>query len=267
MSSTESTANEYEARRAARVERLRARAERKRSEAETTIERAKTMAAVIPFGQPVHVGHYSEGRDRRYRSKIDRTFTRGFEAFAESRELARRAETAESNATISSDDPDAVAKLREKLAEHERQHAALLEANARLRRGASPEDIAPLLDFWPNAASRVRTIMSLGHRTIPLANSSAEARRIRERIAVLERELATSPAAPVTFGAIRVEEGDNRVRIVLPEKPSDASRALLKARGFRWSPTAEAWQRQATDNARRDARQLAQELAAQGEGS
>jgi hypothetical protein len=41
-----------------------------------------------------------------------------------------------------------------------------------------------------------------------------------------------------------------RMRSVLPGKPSEAARALLKSRGFRWSPTAGACQRQATEAGR-----------------
>ena len=45
----------------------------------------------------------------------------------------------------------------------------------------------------------------------------------------------------------------NRLQILFEEKPDAATREELKSNGFRWSPKAEAWQRQLTDNAYRSA--------------
>lgn len=41
-----------------------------------------------------------------------------------------------------------------------------------------------------------------------------------------------------------------RLQIFFDDKPDDQVRALLKANGFRWSPSRGAWQRQLTGNAR-----------------
>jgi len=43
------------------------------------IEGARNMAAGIPFGQPILVGHHSERRDRRYRGRIDAKVRAGVE--------------------------------------------------------------------------------------------------------------------------------------------------------------------------------------------
>lgn len=261
--------NSYEAKRAERIERLRDRADRKRTEAEATLERARQLADVIPMGQPIIADHYSAGRDRRYRAKIDRTFTKGFEAMNESRELERRAAAAEANRVISSDDPDAIAKLQAKLDDIERERERATAINARIRaaqrRGDGWEAHArAMLAAMGVSSALIRAALErdfAGRYGVPayrLTNLAAEARRIRERIAVLECEVTVEP---VTFGAVRVEEADNRVRIITPGKPSAEGRALLKARGFRWAPSVGAWQRQATDNARRDARDVAGQLA------
>ncbi|MEE8059026.1 MAG: DUF3560 domain-containing protein [Pseudomonadales bacterium] len=47
-----------------------------RQESQTVYKRAKDMAPVIPFGQPILVGHHSEHRDRRYRDRIHNTFVK-----------------------------------------------------------------------------------------------------------------------------------------------------------------------------------------------
>ena len=41
----------------------------------------------------------------------------------------------------------------------------------------------------------------------------------------------------------------NRLQIFFDGKPDEATRTELKSNGFRWSPKAEAWQRQLTNNA------------------
>jgi hypothetical protein len=82
------------ARAADRADALAAKAARKGAEATATLDRARDMASIIPFGQPILVGHYSEGKDRRYRAKIDRTFDKGFEALRDAEETERRADVA-----------------------------------------------------------------------------------------------------------------------------------------------------------------------------
>jgi hypothetical protein len=62
-------------------------------------------------------------------------------------------------------------------------------------------------------------------------------------------------AAPVVVGDVRIEEGDNRVRVLFPSKPDEAVRTSLK-RGVRWSPRAGAWQRQASVAAWMEARRI-----------
>lgn len=49
---------------------------------------------------------------------------------------------------------------------------------------------------------------------------------------------------------------DNRLRLIFPDKPDEATRALLKSYGFRWSPHTGAWQRQLTNNARYAVKQI-----------
>ena len=50
------------------------------------------------------------------------------------------------------------------------------------------------------------------------------------------------------FEVVQNEEM-NRLQLLFDEKPSDEKRAILKSRGFRWSPKNQVWQRQLTKNA------------------
>ena len=80
-----------------RAERYEERAGKRSEQASGDYARARQMAEVIPFGQPILTDHYSAGRDRRYRDRIGRTYERAFEGMDEAEELARRAEAAQAN--------------------------------------------------------------------------------------------------------------------------------------------------------------------------
>lgn len=61
-----------------RAERSDSRAEKAEQKSDELYTRAKEMASVIPFGQPILVGHHSENRDRNYRNRIHNTFGKSF---------------------------------------------------------------------------------------------------------------------------------------------------------------------------------------------
>lgn len=82
------------ARSEARQAALLAKADRKSGEAEAAMGAYRQTADMIPLGQPVLVGHHSEGRHRRDLAKMERNFERSMEADAEAREATRRAEAA-----------------------------------------------------------------------------------------------------------------------------------------------------------------------------
>jgi hypothetical protein len=249
--------NSYEQKRAERIERLRARAESKRAAGEAAIDRSRERLSRIPFGQPILVGHHSERRHRSDLAKSDRDMRHGVEAMNEASELERRARAAEQSRAVSSDDPDAVDKLRSKLAEVERGCERMKQANAMIRQGATAAELGAMLGWTEDKAARLLERDFAGRIGFPafaLSNERAEARRIKARIEALEAR-ATAPApAAVEHNGIRIEESDNRVRIVFPAKPDEATRTALKSRGFRWSPTAGAWQRHASNGAWYDAK-------------
>lgn len=93
----------------------------------------------------------------------------------------------------------------------------------------------------------------MGYQHFRLTNNGAEIRRLKKRLEVEQAKAAqaatkTAPAREYdtpTEGRVSYEEhpDDNRVRLIFEGKPADATRATLKAHGFRWSPTNSAWQR------------------------
>lgn len=71
--------NPYEEKQEAKRERLLARSEQVKSEANSLYSNASALAQIIPFGQPILVGHHSERKDRSFRNKLRAKFSRAFE--------------------------------------------------------------------------------------------------------------------------------------------------------------------------------------------
>lgn len=251
--------NEYERKRKARIERLKAAAERKRQEAESRFEQSDRMASVIPMGQPILVGHHSEQADRRYRERIHDHMRKGWELRADAQDLERRAEAAEKNTAISSDDPNAATKLQAKIEQAERKQETWKKINKFVRKddraglaemGLSESTIAEL--FTPDFAGRI------GIPDYQLKNNGANLRRMKQRLAKLEC-LAERESVGYTISALRVEEDAdaNRLRLYFPGKPPSSIRQLLKSRGFRWARSVGAWQRMISNAARYEADYIA----------
>jgi hypothetical protein len=252
------TPNSYEAKKAARIERMRERAARLAAEAASKHAAAKRISDMIPLGQPILVGHHSEGRHRRDLGRIQDGFSKSFELLKESESLARRAERAESSGAISSDDPDAIRKLVMKLEQLERDRTRMLAVNKAVRSNA-PRDALAALGYEGEIIDKFLTGDELGRKGIPsyaLQNTAQEAARLRKRIQELTARKA-APAPPAVQGSgVRVEEADNRVRIIFDAKPAEAIRTALKSAGFRWAPSVGAWQRQASNAAWYEAKRI-----------
>ena len=84
-----------------------------------------------------------------------------------------------------------------------------------------------------------------------LSNNSANIRRMRLRVAELERATELQFKERMV-GDVRVVEDPDTMRIQLhfPGKPSPAVIALLKGHAFRWAPSERAWQRQLNGSGR-----------------
>lgn len=249
--------NSYEMRQAARKQRLLNLAERLEKEGNARYQRARALAAVIPFGQPIIVGHHSEKRDRNYRERIHNTFGKAFEAMSAAREAAARAEMVGTGG-ISSDDPDAVVKLREQLARLEEKHQRMKAVNASHRaykagkanwaEGLNEAEKAHVTSYEPAYSWEPHPIPPYRFQ-----NHGANMRRIQKRIAELEHRAQVVAAAAEINAPLKVTEcgcyrvienlGISRVQLKFPGKPPAAVREVLKSHGFRWAPSEGAWQR------------------------
>lgn len=164
---------------------------------------------------------------------------------------------------ISSYDPQALDKLRVKLAKLVATQERMKAANAAIRlknaekgdaklseMGYTPEEIKSLRE--PDFCGRV------GYPSYLLSNNNANIKRVRDRITTLEKKQAEPAPEGWEFdgGSVVANAEENRLQILFDEKPDEETRAMLKQNGFRWSPRNSAWQRQLTPNAESAARRL-----------
>ena len=187
----------YRERREAKAERLREWADKREAKADAAYARARQLGDAIPFGQPVLVGHHSEGRHRRDLGRIDSAMTQTVEHSRKAEEMRRRADNIEAAAAhaIYSDDDDAVERLRERIAELEAERARIKAYNASCRKAAkaggtgdtsilTDAERADLLSLAKYAPYQLRA--GGAFPAYKLSNLSGNIKRNRDRLAELE---------------------------------------------------------------------------------
>ncbi|MGW8342537.1 DUF3560 domain-containing protein (plasmid) [Xanthomonas axonopodis pv. khayae] len=244
--------NSYEAKLEARRERLLTRAQEANKNADSLHKKARSMAGAIPFGQPILVGHHSESRDRNYRERIHKTFGKAFAETDNAQHYASKA-AAVGTGGISSDDPDAVAKLRKELEAMEASQERMKAANKVIRTKKTPEEREAALISQGFAAGVAADILKpdfcgrVGFPSYALSNNTSNMRRVRLRIDELEKRKASADLERRGDGfTYREDVAENRVMFLFDAKPDQATRTLLKRYGFKWSPSRDGqpWVRQ-----------------------
>ena len=241
--------NDYEEKKERRILSLLDAAERMQAAGQASVTAGDAALSMIPFGQPILIGHHSEKRDRNYRARAVWKIDRGIELQEKAAELRRRAEAAEENDSISSDDPEAIRKIEERISGLEAKQQLWREINKCIRR----KDDAGLIALGVPEAN-VKALHEpdfCGRIGIPdykFSNNSSNIRRLKQRLAVLKHRDAQRQAGQERNeekAGVRMRSSaeTNRTQIFFPGKPPEEIIRELKSNGFRWSPSEGAWQR------------------------
>ena len=156
---------------------------------------------------------------------------------------------------ISASDPQALEKLTEKLQKCEQQQELMKSVNAYWRKTGTclgapgiTEEQATRIDNRIVEARHPWEQQPFASYTI--TNNNAEIKRLKNRIAEITRNQEVGFSGwEFNGGCVEANTGVNRLQVFFDEKPTDQQRALLKANGFKWAPSQDAWQRQLNDNA------------------
>ncbi len=253
---------DYQSRKDARVERLEAKAEKATADSNARYSAAKSEAQHIPFGQPHLVGHHSYSKTMATAKRIHNNYSKSFEAMDKAEHYQNKAASAESNRAINSDDPEAVKKLKDKLASLERSQELMKAANAIIRKANKNPDtdvVKALVDKCDISEDQARKILEpdhtggIGFAQYQLSNNSAEIRRVKKRVEELSKLHASEPLNDSgTFDdgiCWTLYEEDGRVKFNFNGIPKQDVRETLSGSGFKFSRYDKTWVRKITSNA------------------
>ncbi|MES2208497.1 MAG: DUF3560 domain-containing protein [Pseudomonadota bacterium] len=237
--------NAYEERLERKRDRYTSLAAKARQQSDSVYKQARSMSSCIPFGQPILVGHHSERRDRNFRSRIHNTYGKSF-ALSDKASYYEGKAASVGSGGISSDDPEAIQKLKAELSDCEALQDRMKKVNACIRKnnreglkalGYSEQGIESL--FKPDFCGRI------GFAAYQLSNNNANMRRIKLRIQDLEKRAKREDKEEEGNGyTYREDTAENRVMFIFDGKPDEATRGVLRKHTFKWSPSRGAWVRQ-----------------------
>ncbi len=218
-------------------------------------------------GQPILIGHHSEGRHRRDNDRQSRRLSK-IVSLDKKADYYRGKVASVGSGGVSSDDSDAIAKLAEQLAGRELKQKIMRDVNAihkKFLKNPGALDASNMPDNYKHMTrNKGPTYSGEKHRYAfyELSNNNANIRRIRERIAELEKA-ATRETTETERDGIRIVENaeENRIQLFFDGKPPEETRQILKRRGFRWSRFNMAWQRHLNASGKYAAEEVLKQLA------
>jgi hypothetical protein len=252
----EARADRYSDRKERRIERYETLAARHSAQSIAACNQSIEMSKRIPMGQPIHVGHYSEKSDRSYRDRVWNTMGRSVEHERTAEYYRDKANAASSNNAISSDDPEAIVKLKEKIAALEAKQELMKESNKIIRSGKSDEETIEILIAIGHSPEEAHRLMNpiapycKGYERFELTNNNANLKRCKDRLKALERSLieAATKGDEQTeypeYGLTVIQARSiNRLQLDFEEKPNYKTREFVGKQGFKWSRSLNVWQR------------------------
>lgn len=178
----------YHERRLARAQRLNEWADRRDEKANQAYLSAAEMVDGMPLGQPILVGHHSEGKMRRHHARIDANMRASIDHGQKAEEMRGKAENILSAAekAIYSDDPDAVERLEKKLAGLEARRASIRAYNASCHRGEPDQSLLIAKDQDDLAFMGAQLGRNGAFPSYALGNLGASIGRLKKRLARLK---------------------------------------------------------------------------------
>lgn len=251
--------NAYQEKLEAKRERYLARAENANQEATNRFNSSNVKAVIGLQGEPIKVGHHSEGRHRRILEKADNDMRKGCEAIDKKKYYEEKAASV-GKGGISSGDPEAIDKLKEKLARLQELQERMKAANKAIKK--NDDNALKKIGYNESQIIELKNPtfgVQAGYPAYALTNNNSNMKRIKDRIASLEKVVAIGNVKK-EYKGFTYQEEDNRAQFIFPGKPDEDVRTILKRHAFKWSPSRGSWVRQLTGNGKYAARMVIEEL-------
>lgn len=215
----------------------------------------------IPLGQPILVGHHSERRHRNHIARLEKRVEKGIKAGQKADYYRSKARAAENNASIMSDDPEAVIKIKNKIKTLEESIAWMKKTNAWLRSmktydnatkyferiggGASMEDLEILRHLVRQHKFYAYPPQEINRYYYSTTSSNAEIKRLKKRLVSLQR---AESFEDFEVNGIKVINDEGQIQVHFQYKPDTETRSKLKKYplSLKWSRYSTAWVRKFT---------------------
>lgn len=251
--------NQYEERLEERRDRYEVRSEAASQRSDAAYQSSRRATSGIPLGQPIMVGHHSEGRHRSAIARSDAGMRKSIDEQKKAEYYTERAASAGSGG-IDSTDPDAIRKLMLKLLNLQIGQEVKKAANSIVRSKAKKyptqeSKIPALVDLGFSEAEANGLFVGdfcgrIGFPKYELSNNSANMKRIKQRIQSVG-SLAKIEDKEYSFFdgwlTVKVDKEEGRVFLSNNDKPSGEVRSIYKSNGYKWSPSNEVWSRKLTN--------------------
>lgn len=252
---------DYHERKEEKIERYKDLANKAAAKREELSSQAYNKMHAIPLGQPILVGHHSENHDRKFRDSIDSDLSKASKENGKSQYYEGKLNAMKNNKAISSDNPDAIKLLEEKIIKLKEKQKTLKEMNKYYKKNKTLKGFKGITDEQAEQIDEnLKNNPWLGGKPAPsyeLTNLNQQIKNTEKRIIQLQ-EVDEMPDETFDFdlGYIHSNEETNRIEIYFDEKPGEELRKHLKINGFKWSPRAKAWQRLRNERALRIAKNI-----------
>lgn len=252
--------NEHEQRQEQRRDRYLDRAEKARQDANQRGNAAFAMANIMQ-GEPIKIGHHSEGRHRRDIQRMDNNMHKAAQ-------LSEKADYYEAKADgvgkggISSDDPEAVAKLKTKLEKLQQFQEDMKRVNKQHRAGGWDS----VTGLKPETLDTCRRAMAASpwekkpFPTYATSNNNANIKRIQKRIKSLETVIVAREPIKGPGFTITEHPEERRIWCEFDAKPDRDICQKMRRNGWKWSRNRLAWVRYLNANSRYCVRFIVAEL-------
>jgi hypothetical protein len=238
--------NSYEEKKQAKIKYYKEKSKELENLSNNMYDQAQKLGSVIPFGQPILVGHHSEKGHRNLIKRINNKYEQSFKTQEKAEYYEHKAEITENNNTISSDDPEAITKLEAKLKSLMDNQEFMKKVNAEYRKtqdlnktSLDAESVKSILHAW----EIMPYYSGVPFRSYSLSNNSANIRIVEKRIEQLKAR-SKDITQEIILNDIKIIDNveANRIQVFFQGKPSEEIRSKLKKNGFRWSPSIGCWQ-------------------------